>query len=708
VPTSYRKADSPLKKGFFFKKATFFQIYPFQTVFVGLQIVYGGSKAIKSNNSRPMFKVSSDYFIFDPELSFWKQHHAFVYTNNLHVNVFTDDSSWSAARPEQRRIALPPLTEHSIVSTATLDLGISYTLIVGGFSAYMEDGITPNTSTYNRNIYFSSDNGAEWFVRGPRSQAHFSDPNRPNDWITPRSGAAIFVYKRVQLTDTLVFVHGGRYFDGHNWGNNGALSDIWAIHLVPCVHLYRMPSQSNPHEFVHFQEDCLMRPIVTNPAKPIARYLHQVSMVQWGGESYFVVIGGFDANGLASGSGTNDTFTTYYCTESSLFLASDNKLELSFDQLDVSVNALAYFASSLSSYYSPTLGLFFLFGGSTLDFTSPDFTMRSHLSINALQVFNNLMVFRFDPKDGTSYFEELQAIGTRPSGRAGVQLFTFNDQVYFYGGASKDLHIHATVFSLSISSAHPNFTEVSGDALSGGVVGSISNLFVSAQTITLLPALSCEASFFASVRSEIPGFPSYDLAFESRGVDEERQAAIYHSSFIPIVSGTYVITVSTLGSSIDGGMPFIQRISILPGPTCASTSKLEYSDTVTAGSNAKFLVQCIDAFSNIRPGGDIIQATVFRMQSDSEGNDLRTSDQFSFGYTDLKSGSHQLIASFTRSGMFLIESTLGVRLIQDRPFSFRVEPKAALCRQSPDVCNTLVISALDTVLAGQAKSMQVI
>jgi hypothetical protein len=285
-----------------------------------------------------------------------------------------------------------------------------------------------------------------------------------------------------------------------------------------------------------------------------------------------------------------------------------------------------------------------------------------------------------------------------------------DNDLYFFGGILKDLQVQSTIFATSIFNAHPNFTKVFGDALNGGVAGGISNLFVSAQTIMQRPALSCAASFSASFIGQSPGSPTYNIAFEESSVDEELQVAIYRSHFIPIVSGMYVVTVSTLQSSIVDGMPFVQEIEIKAGPTCASTSRFTYSTSTVAGSNTEFLVRCKDELSNDRPGGDRVQATVLRMsdQPDPDGSRQRTWDQFSFGYTDLKSGNHQLIASFTRSGFFRIESTLGARLIQDQPFSFVVDPKDAHCVPAPGACNTLAIGLLDTVFAGQAKSMQVL
>jgi hypothetical protein len=286
-------------------------------------------------------------------------------------------------------------------------------------------------------------------------------------------------------------------------------------------------------------------------------------------------------------------------------------------------------------------------------------------------------------------------------------MFTVGTKLFALGGVAKDFRAQSDVFELSLSNAHPNFTRVFGDVLSGGVAGSICNVYVSAQTIMSQPAFACESCFAATVKGEFPGSPSYNLVFEAAGADDELQAAIYKSSFVTLVSGIYKLSVSTLFSMVEGGMPFVQSLEILPGATCASTSRFSNIGTAVSGSNMRFLVQCNDAFSNGRPGGDTIHAIVSRLNSQdaTTGTLERTTDEISLVYTDLKSGSHELVISITRSATYSITSRFGMRVIENRPFSFVVTPKAAFCKAAPSTCNTVVVGEMDSFLAGSARSM---
>ena len=344
-----------------------------------------------------------------------------------------------------------------------------------------------------------------------------------------------------------------------------------------------------------------------------------------------------------------------------------------------------------------------MFGGSTLDFTR-----ISNISDNSkgFVLFDSLSIFRFDPVDATSYLRELSMIGDRPLSRAGVYLFSFSDRIVSSGGITRDFRVQSSVSASSLSVAHPNLTKVYGDLLNGGVVGSISAIFVLAQTVMLKPALACELCISALVEGEGDGAPSYNLLFQSEGTNEELQAAVYSSSFIPVVSGIYRISVSTMGSSAQDGTPFVQSIQIQSGPTCASTSRFTNTESAIAGSNFKFVVECYDAFSNRRPGGDIVYAIVHRMQAREDAPDIlvSTTDQSSHAYVDLKSGSHEMLFSATRSATYSIESKIGTRIIENRAFDFFVVPKHPHCQSAPGACNTIVIGNLDSALAGQATS----
>ncbi len=63
--------------------------------------------------------------------------------------------------------------------------------------------------------------------------------------------------------------------------------------------------------------------------------------------------------------------------------------------------------------------------------------------------------------------------------------------------------------------------------------------------------------------------------------------------------------------------------------------------------------------------------------------------------------------SITRSATYVITSKLGLSIIDNRPFTFVVIPKAALCRAPPSACNTVVVGEMDSFLAGSARSMWV-
>ncbi len=596
---------------------------------------------------------------------------------------------------------MPPLTEHSIITEQTVEMGLSITLIIGGFSRYLDDGITPDHTSYNRNIYYSGNNGAGWMVRGPKSRAFYNSDTSfiETNWITPRSAAAIFAYKRLETSEKLIFVHGGRYFDGIEWANGGALDDIWFFSLERCIFV------KVPPEEVGFYAPCQMFQISTN--LPIPRYFHTIAAAPVAGELHFVLIGGFAPNGVSalqsSSHGFNNTFGVFYCKDYDVLMASYFMSPLNFVWLPVVSNAPLYSTSALSSVrFNYQLGVFFLFGGSTVDFTR-----HTSSDSKAASFSNHIWYLSFNPAEGKSFLKELNVLGNRPAHRAASHMFTIGYKLFSLGGVTKDLRVQSDVFELSLSNAHPNLTKVFGDVLSGSTVGSICNVYVSAQTIMFQPALSCESCFTATVAGEAPGFPSYNLVFEAAGVNAELQAAIYKSSFIPLVSGTYKLSVSTLFSSVEGGLPFVQSLEVLPGPTCASTSRFFNIGTAVSGSNMRFLVQCNDAFSNGRPGGDTIIAIVSRLNSQDDVTSTldRNADETSRVYTDLKSGSHELVLSITRSATYSITSKFGMRIIENRPFSFVVTPKAALCKAAPSTCNTVVVGDMDSFLAGSARSM---
>lgn len=687
MPKSWLSADSPTKKGncieIGFDRVS-------KLLCAGLIIVYGGSVATTTSAfSAPKFAVSSAYSTFDPDLSYWSRYEPHYVTNNIFVNV--NANNWTS--PTQRMFPLPPLTEHSMISAQTVELGLSLIIIIGGFSKYLDDGISPDPTSYNNNIYFSGANGALWYVRGPRSRSMFNPDTSfvQTRWMPPRSAAAVFAYKRLETSRTMIFVHGGRRFDGVNWANGGALEDIWIFPLEECIFT------TVPPEIAGYFYECEMYQISTNP--PLPRYFHSIIAAPVAGQIYFILSGGFAPNGLSalqSGAhGDNSTFGVHFCSTNDALIASYFIAPLEFKWLPVLNNAPAFATSGLASMqYNHHIGKFFAFGGSNSDFT------RSVSGQPVSPAFhNNLWAFSIDPVATKSNFMDLKMVGKRPSQRCAGYLFTNRDSVVFLGGMTKDFVIQSNVFSASLTTAHPGYTTVFGDALTGGVVGSICNVFVSAQTVMFSPALACESCLTASVKGETPGTPTYNLVFEADGVNMDSQAAIYKSSFLPLVSGIYKLSVYTLLSSVEGAMPFVQTIEVSAGPTCASTSRFTNAGSAVAGSNIRFVVQCNDAFSNVRPGGDTIYASLFRLNSQKS----RTSDEFSRVYTDLKSGAHELILSITRSATYSIESKLGLRIVENKAFSFVVSPQAALCDAGK--CNTLVIGVIDSMFAGQAKSM---
>jgi hypothetical protein len=660
-------------------------------------MVYGGSKSSPSSTfEKPSFTVTSAFFYFNIDLSFWMRVEPQVMLNNVCINV--DTETWPSA-PEQRYTQLPPLTEHSMISVRS-EQALPVILILGGFRSYLRDGVTPDPATYNLNIYYSFYNGATWIARGPKSRTPYHPTtytaNVGVNWMTPRSAAALFAHKITMFGYTAILVHGGRHFDGSYWTNGGALDDIWFFPLEACIY----PGSAN-YEMWVFATHCEMTPIATTTP----RYFHNIFRVPFAGADYFVLTGGFASNGIAALqsqiTASNGTFGVWFCSGVDVMIAVTYNRFLQFKWLPIRTNAPSFCTSSLmSTQYNRFVGAVFMFGGS-----DTDFSRFPNISSNSFKMHNQLWFFKFDPISGTSFMKEVNAIGNLPSKRAAAIFFESGDKVTFSGGIDADLVYRPNVYELSIVRAHPNLTRVYGDALNGGFAGDMRTIFVSSQTILLKPAFSCESCFAASVQGEAAGAPSYNLFFEAAGTDSEAEAAVYKSSFIPLVSGSYVISVSTLQSSVANGMPFLHRIQILPSVTCSSTSQFIYSKSVMAGSSTKFTIQCLDAFSNMKQGGDIIFASIYRMQGQTGTELSRTEDEFTYTYTDLKSGSHALEFTLTRSSVYSIGSKLGMQLIRDQMFSFVVVPEHALCNPFPRTCNTFVFGKLDSIFAGQATPM---
>jgi hypothetical protein len=614
--------------------------------------------------------------------------------NNVYVNVGTEN--WPTAR-QQKEIRLPSLTEHSMISVRTVHGSFPIILLIGGFSSYLADGITPDPASYNRDIYYSFENGFYWYVRGPKSRTQWQPQSYvETQWMPPRSGAAIFAHTRMLSRETVIFVHGGRHFDGNAWTNGGALDDLWFFILEGCIF------PEDDMEMWIFSGPCQMTQVHTSPSIP--RYFHRVLSLAISGTEYYILTGGFAPDGIAALQspvyGHNSTFGVYFFVALDLTLASAYRYPLNFIWSPILPDAPLFSTSALvAAQYNEHFGEVFMFGGSNVDFSR-----FPSISSTSYTLFNNLWTFKFVP-GGKSFLRKLKMIGHLPSNRVVTSLMTSRDRISFVGGVDKHMQYYTNVFDASLSKAHPNFTQVFGDALKGGVVGSMSHIFILAQTILLKPAVSCESCFSASVQGEAAGAPAFNLAFEAAGIDLEQSAAIYKSSFIPLVSGEYTISVTTLQSSVEDGMPFVQRIQVLSGVTCASTSHFLFSETTVAGSNVKFVVNCLDAFANSRPGGDEISATVQRIQVLSDKVLEPATDEVFFKYSDLKSGTHSLELIFTRSSMYSIVSKLGLHAVQGTSFLFTVLPKSPYCHPAPSKCNTLVIGELDSTFAGQAKPL---
>jgi hypothetical protein len=659
---------------------------------------------------------------------------AVLVVNNVYVNVHTE--GWPNTTAVERSIALPPLTEHSMISFRTVQRSMPVIVIVGGFSKYLPDGTLPDPSTYNVNIYYSFSNGQKWQARGPLSIAIDTSPECCLRWAPPRSAAAIFAYERMYSEDTLLFVHGGRHYHGSGWTNDGALSDVWYINVEACLFLQDFADNS-PIGMAPFAQKCRWTEVFTNP---VPRYFHRIIKIPVAGEDHFVLIpgSGFGQGGQSApvyeNNDSDDVFRVYFFTGTDLLMATFHPHSLNF-QSHAIVDDYAYdrdplfkkysFAGTelvessgtrplkpgadsalLAAHYNRDMDVVFVFGGTTSDFTRIKGCFK-----NPDCEFNQMLwMFKFDPYRGSSY-RRLFTIGERPSKRAASMLIAAGNRLILFGGVDWSLTYRQDLFAVTLTSAHPSFTvqkEFVGDSSAGSTV----HLLISASTIMKEPALSCETCFFAYARSvnDVKA-PSYYLVFSSAGINVDYQtennggSALYRASFVPVVSGKYeigIITADDLKSKIT------DVVTILPDITCTSTSQLVYSETVVSGSTMKFVVLCFDAFHNSRPGGDIISATVNRMNTldGTSGTVLEpTSDEFEYQYTDLKSGSHSLELAITRSSLYTIVSKLGMRMIGDEVFKFIVQPKAAHCEPLPSTCNTLVIGQLDSVFAGQAIPM---
>jgi hypothetical protein len=672
-------------------------------------------KTPKPTSRTPTYTVTSEYFNFDTELSYWKQVAPKLIVNNVYVNVHTQD--WTNV-PQQRAIPLPPLTEHSMISVRTNSkfFGSSVVIIiVGGFSSYLSDGITPDFQSYNTNIYFSYHNGGLWYVRGFHSRAWdtpigYNQADSGRNWLPRRSAAAVFAYEQKSQGRTLLFIHGGRFFDGVGWANGGAQDDISFFDVESCTDIVL---RNDGMWAFQWNSGTCNNLITVNTYPLVPRYFHSVIVVPVAGVDYFVFIGGFAPTAISAlqsvmhhpsgGAGAARRFSFFYCSAHELNVVAADALKLNLALFEFPwdyITPLSTTSALFAAYYNQNMDVIFMFGGVNMDFTRLNSTKDFHLH-------NTLCIFKFDPSNtNNSFLKELMTIGKLPSKRAASTLISNSHQVMILGGADASLTYRPDLFAVSITSAHPNYTKVFGDVMDGGIVGITKNVFVSAQTILQQPAFSCESCFTASARGLSDKAPTYNLVFIASGIDQG--AALYHGSFVPVVSGKYVIHVATLQSSVANGTPFVQEIEILPGVTCASTSRLAYSETVIAGSTMNFVVTCFDAFQNSRPGGDSIIATVNRMQTHVSTDGaimVTTSDEFSYEYTDLKSGSHSLDLSLTRSSVYNIASRLGMQLIRAEVLTFTVQPQPALCEPSPGICNTLVIGDLNSTLAGQAKSM---
>ena len=598
-------------------------------------------------------------------------------------------------------------------------------IIIGGFSAYIGKGPYPNSNTYNNFLFFSLDNGVSWFCRNSTTPS-LVDPTgllHRNQWMTPRSAAAVF--SLVAGEERVVFIHGGRHYNGSGWANGGALNDVWKFSLDDCVRI------SNG---VVFDKPCIMTQLQLNDmSSKFARYHHQAFSVDLGTGDMVIIMGGFAPDGNAAGQSDDPSFFAngeqmklclYIFNADPLiqgyFELGPGSIIVLDERLGIDPSFTFTKAALFAMFYSEEYNRIFFFGGTNKDITNPN-TKRLPQLVSKLETYNDLWYLRLPDTsvtDDPGHFVQIKQLGALPSKRFNSHMLIDSGMIYSFSGmcssgACKD----ASKFNLK--SAHPYVTQVTGPGLDGGLVGQLSTFYIWAQTAMKDPADDCQSCFIAVVGGINPGMPSYYLSITQASEEEVNTAvtmyptdimdyslplndqyAVYKAEYTPLASGSYKLSVTTSSSNVKDGLPRVSQLIVTPGDSCASTSFVTAHDTsAVAGAAFGFTVKILDAYSNPRPGGDSLAAGVGRTE--------RLLEPMIVPMIDHLSGLHSVSLQFTRSGEYHVYPFMGVQSIGNG-FSFAVTvfPRPALCLPPPGTCSTRVIGDFFAdARAGDAKTL---
>ena len=544
-----------------------------------------------------------------------------------------------------------------------------------------------------------------------------------SSWMPPRSAAAVF--SLVVGEERVVFIHGGRHFDGSNFANGGALNDVWKFSLDDCARI------SNG---VVFDKTCIMTQLRLNDmSKMFARYHHQAFAVDLGTGMLVIIFGGFTPDGNAAGQSDDARyfpkgemkklclyiFPAEMLSEERFELGPDSIIVLD-DRLGIDP-AMTFTKSALFSwFYSPEYNRMFFFGGTKYDFMNPHTENLPQL-FSKLESYNDLWYLKFPDtttNDDPGQFVQIKQLGSVPPKRFNSVMLIDSGMIYSFGGmCSSGACTDASKFNLK--SAHPFMTQVTGPGLDGGQVGELSTFYIWAQTAMQDPAEDCQSCFSAVVAGNSPGMPSYYLSITEATEEDQTTAmamfptnifvpllalddqyAIYKAEYTPLMSGRYTLSVTTSASNVKDGLPRVAQLTVTPGDSCATTSFVTARDTsAVAGAAFGFTIKVLDLYSNPRPGGDSLVMGVGRTQ--------RLLEPVVTPMVDHLSGLYSLSLQLTRSGDYYVYPYMGVQpLGNGRAFVVNVYPRPAQCLPPPGACSTRVIGDFFAdALAGEAKTL---
>jgi len=303
----------------------------------------------------------------------------------------------------------------------------------------------------------------------------------------------------------------------------------------------------------------------------------------------------------------------------------------------------------------------------------------------------------------TMRWSQLEVPGERPASRFGASLAAldqFNEGILFLAdGSRKQIETNAVlqtndIDDLFVFQLHDPFYKhcaATGKGLTQAIAGRTTTFNIACTDILGEPANGAQFAVTITGGPTCEGCPS--VFPPVIGIGE----GLYECMYVPIAAGEYVVTVKVGRGGADfqdlvGGDPGATRsnlqadilkqnkgnngltaftLLVSAGPTSRRTSvALGAAVTLsTAGITSTFLINSVDAFQNLRPGGDDM-SVVFRLAGSV---DIPNAGKV----LDNNDGSYVVQYAITQAGQYSVSISVNGVVGVGSPFNLKVEAQLA-------------------------------